>query len=246
MGVRVESDLGGVKFLNGIKDIWKEYTQKVNTICNVFLFLDRVFVLNRPELVPVRDFCMKLFRVNVMSDCAVQNTIIPALLEAIHGDRQLDMSETGLLIQSITHMLSELNLMEEWANEAVAKDTSSFFSREANEKLSKLSIPEYLEHIRRLLSDEAARYRNYGFEARFSLGLLRRVQDGLFVNPLDEILTKGLAALIFDENETILQLLYNLANQTESLDRLRTHWSNFIKVKLATDDSIILYSFTYL
>ncbi|PJF18515.1 putative cullin [Paramicrosporidium saccamoebae] len=227
-GPRIQQiEVGGrkdVELLRRVNDIWTEYTQRIKVVCNVFLYLDRVFVLNRPELASIWDFGMNLFRVHAFNDDYGKNLLLPALLNTITSDRHSEMSEVSTLVADVFSMLTSLKLMDEWANSKVAQGTTSFYSEKATEKLASMEMSGYLEYTRGSIDSETVRYENYGLDRRFSSDLVRRVQDALLVSHLDEILEKGLEALVLEKNFRTLSLLYILCAETESLEKLRNHW----------------------
>jgi cullin-4 len=225
---RINDGTKSVEILVGMDQIWNEYVQHVTIICNVFLFLDRVFVLTRPELSSLWSFNMQLFRAHVMSE-EVCTALIPALLQTIERDRRSEMSEVGKLLASFFRMFADLKLMDECVNSAVAESTTEFFRNKADEKLAELSMAAYLEDARHQIDNEAQRYQNYELDSLFASELIRRVQNALIVSRLDEILNRGLADLIKEESIGIMNLLYRLAEETNCLDCLRTHWLAYIK-----------------
>lgn len=216
--------------LASVEGIWAEYTRNMRIVCNVFLYLDRVFVLNRSELTSIWDFAVLLFRNHAMSDPQVESALLGSLLNSITSDRNSPMSEVGMLISRIFQMLTDLKVVERWTYEPVAKATSSFFETKAAEQTASLSVPQYLDYARQCIDGESQRYENYGLEARFSLELVRRVREAVVTAKLDGLLRTGLASLIESEDTRALTLLYGLIGEND-FAILSTHWSTYIKAK---------------
>lgn len=199
-------------------------------VCNVFLYLDRVFVLHRSELASIWDFSVLLFRSHAMSDAQVEAALVSSLLSTIAGDRQSQMSDVGVLISRVFSMLSDLKVVEQWTYKVLAEATSAFFTLKAEEKKNSVLVSQYLEYARQRIDSETQRCENYGLEARFAAELLRRVREALVSVPLDAILRAGLGSLIEAENSPALALLCGLV-QEQDFSVLVGHWTEYIKVK---------------
>lgn len=55
-------------FLGSLVQFWDLFIRRVRLLSHIFLYLDRVYVLSRPELCSVYDFCVDLFREKVIND----------------------------------------------------------------------------------------------------------------------------------------------------------------------------------
>lgn len=221
--------MSDVEFLQGLQSTWQEYTTSIKIVSNVFLFLDRVFVLNRPELASIWRLSMLQFRTHAMGDAAAEGRVVAALLGLIKADRQTEMSEEGVLISRTIEMLKELQVIELWTHEAIKKATVEYFDEEAQQRLAALSVADYLDYVKGRIDDEARRYSVYGLDGQFSGELLNLVRKSLFVDRLHTHLRAGLASLMAVEDFAHIEHLYALARETGSEEVLRAFWLDHIK-----------------
>lgn len=178
-------------FLQALGGIWTEYTERVKMLCNVFLYLDRVFVINRPELLSVREMAMVHFRSKAFGDPSIRPALIGSLLAAIKGDRQDDISRGPGLLASTIGMLSDLKLVEGWLSQALLADTLAFYDAESRSQLSVLSPAAYLRYARQRIDDEARRLASYEVEPGLRAELVQTVRASLVIAHLDTILGSG-------------------------------------------------------
>lgn len=160
-------------------------------ICNVFLYLDRVFVINRPELLSIREMSMVHFRTNAFGDPSIRLILIKNLLATIREDRQSEMSQLSLLPASTIGMLYDLKLVDSWLSQELLADTSSFYSTESCAQVSSLDPASYLRYVRQRIDDEACRLTNYDVETSLKAELMQTVRASLIIAHLDAILGSG-------------------------------------------------------
>ncbi len=49
-GASLEDSLAVLAFFDSL---WVEYSHRIQIVCSVFLYLDRVYIITRPELAPI-------------------------------------------------------------------------------------------------------------------------------------------------------------------------------------------------
>lgn len=160
-------------------------------ICNVFLYLDRVFVINRPELLSIREMSMVHFRTTAFGDPSIRLILIKNLLATIREDRQAEISQLSLLLASTIGMLYDLKLVDSWLSQEMLADTGSFYDAESHVRVSALDPASYLRYVRQRIDDEARRLVNYDVETSLRAELMQTVRTSLVITHLDAILSSG-------------------------------------------------------
>ena len=184
-----------VELLKKVIELWGEFTTQVKQVCNLFMFLDRVYVLSRSELSSIWDFCMILFRSNALADPIIESAVVNALLCAIQEDRGSEMSEIAELVAQVVDMLTELKITDSWVKEKVLCASSAFFSSESDAKLRELKVPDYLQYACRRINDEQLRLENYHFDTIFRTSLLAQVRKAIVSSHFNTIIYTGILAL---------------------------------------------------
>ncbi|KAK0407022.1 hypothetical protein QR680_018953 [Steinernema hermaphroditum] len=224
---KMTDETNDITFLEEMNSWWHEYTQQLEMVRTIFIYLDRFYVLSKRNLIPIWDLGLKEFRECVLQSPKLRQRLIDGLLRVIateRAGRQIDRN----LVRSLLRMLSNLDLYKELFEPEFLKASEELYSQEGQERVTELDVTGYLQYIDRRLKEEVDRSTTYlDFETQKPL--LHCVEKVLIADHMDSI-AKGLDNMIANGDKSNLSLLYRLSSRAkEGLKSVRHQFSSYIK-----------------
>lgn len=115
-------------FLTFLNMSWQQFVQQMKMIRQIFLYLDRVYVLNTPGVVSVFDLGLNLWRSYVATHAEVRRQLVKGLLAMIEQERSGDTIDRGV-IYSLVRMLCDLQIYEATFQEPLLHATTIFYTK---------------------------------------------------------------------------------------------------------------------
>ncbi len=98
-----------VDFLKLLNNHWQAHCSQMMMICQIFLPLDRGYVLNNPLILSIWDLSLELFKNHVVTNQIVQARCIDGLLMMIERERNGEIIDRSL-IKNLLNMLYKLQV----------------------------------------------------------------------------------------------------------------------------------------
>ncbi|OAA42571.1 Cullin [Metarhizium rileyi] len=218
----------GERFLKGLKDTWEDHNMSMNMMADILMYLDRGYIQQEPNRVPIFATTIALFRKHILQSCLnanstnlVMDILISVMLDQIDMERQGDVIDRAL-IRSCSRMLSCLYEAED-ENEnhklyltvfepRFLSNSESFYAAECQRLLRESDASTWLSHTQRRLHEEADRC-----GTTIELETLPKVsvviEQQLIVKHLSEFLAlegSGLKWMIDNDKVADLSTLYRL------------------------------------
>jgi cullin 4 len=236
-------------------------------ICQIFLPLDRGYVLNNPLILSIWDLSLELFKTHIISNRFVQARCVNGLLFLIDHERNGELIDRSL-VKSLLNMLYKLQvnfilfvLIVEWFFKVFIiasflfflyfklyqsifefefiKASEKLYSNEGVSLLQTLEVPEYLAHVERRFNEENNRLLHY-LHPSTRAPLISCLENNLIGEHIANILQKGFEFMLDENRLKDLKLLYQLLNRIPNgVEQLRVAYSNYIKVNLSILFNII-------
>ena len=102
----VDDQLDYLKLLN---HHWQDHCSQMMMICQIFLPLDRGYVLNNPLILSIWDLSLELFKTHVITNKTVQVRCINGLLLLIERERSGELIDRSL-VKNLLNMLYKLQV----------------------------------------------------------------------------------------------------------------------------------------
>jgi len=198
-------------FMKKMNSAWSSHCRQVLMVRGIFLFLDRTYVLQQPSTHSIWDLGLDTFRRHVLTQPLVQARTVEGLLMLIEQERHGDQVDRSLL-KSLLRMLADLDIYKEAFEKKFLVATEELYSLEGGSLVQELSVPQYLRHAERRLSEEQERLVHY-LDSSSKWQLIRCVEKQLLAQHLSTVLAKGLDQLLEENRTTDLQLLYSLVGR---------------------------------
>lgn len=222
-----DEHITGEVFLRQLDQQWKDHCNQTSMIRCIFLVLDRSHMHN-PMTISLWDLGLELFRTNVLKSDVIGEKCISGILKLIHNERDGSASVDRSLLRSLLKMLTDLHIYSTWFEQRFLNETEEFYSKEGNERLSELTVEDYLKYAERRMKEEGIlciTCMNYETEK----SLLNCMEQQLIRNHHSELLQKGLDKLLRENRVDDLTRLYALFKAEQGRKLLCEHFNKHVK-----------------
>lgn len=223
-----QNDLEQQHFLRQMNQCWRNHCQQLHMIKSIFLFLDRKYVLPESSVVSIWDLGIAKFRHYFSCNKIIHQRTIEELLDLIEQERK-GGSINRTLVKDLLTMLSNLSLYKTTFEPRFLEETVRLYKAESQKLVNEKDVPEYLNYVSRVISDETERS-NYYLESLTKEPLIETVENELIAAHLSLILSKGLDQLLDDLRMKDLILMHKLLSRVSNgLNELCLHFNKHIK-----------------
>ncbi|KAA0202176.1 hypothetical protein HAZT_HAZT006072 [Hyalella azteca] len=196
----LDSSADRLVFLKEVNFCWKQFCDQMKMVCNIFLSLDRGYVLQNSQVMSIWDMGLELFRVHVMGEAVVETRVIDGLLMMVQKERAGETIDRSL-IKSLLRMLSSLHLYTSVFQTKFLQSSEELYSREGCRLLQELTVPDYLRHVINKLP--------------FRPQLVHLLVKQLLGEHKTTIIQKGLDDMLNEHRKDDFRLLYNLMGRVK-------------------------------
>ncbi|KAJ2086242.1 hypothetical protein GGI16_006643, partial [Coemansia sp. S142-1] len=238
-----DASVGG-SVLELTTQFWVGYTQQLDMIKCIFLYLDRTYVLQSANVASL--WSMGL---NVVRQCLVDTDIKSRLIRLVLGEvakerdgKSADQTSVKCLVQ----MFVDLGLYSQFFMPSLIDATRDYYVKESRRLVgslvavqpaegprptnsaSAMSVPQYLAHVKLRIDEEtqrAALYLSPGSKAP----LLSTVLAELVEKHTERLLTTSFDAMVDAHMLADLANLYSLLSSVSQLDALKRYWAVYVK-----------------
>lgn len=215
-------------FLKKVSQHWASHCEQMLMIRSIFLYLDRTYVLQNPNVNSIWDMGLNLFRHHIMLNTNVQNRAVDGLLLLIEKERQGDMVDKTLL-KSLLRMLSDLKIYQDAFEGKFLQSTERLYATEGLRLMLELEVSEYLYHVEKRLNEENERLIHY-LDNSTKWSLVHTVEKQLINEHVNGVLQKGLDQLLNENRLDDLRLMYTLFSRVKKgLVELCVQFNAYIK-----------------
>lgn len=195
-------------FLKKMNQTWLAHCNQMIMIRSIFLYLDRTYVLQNPNISSIWDMGLELFSKYIILNTLVQTRVVEGLLMLIEKERQGDKVDRTLL-KSLLRMLSDLQIYSKAFEQKFLQSTDRLYASEGQKLMQEMEVPDYLAHVEKRLMEENDRVIHY-LDFNTKPQLIHTVQKQLLSEHVSNILQKGLEQLLNENRIQDLTLLYQL------------------------------------
>ncbi|ELT94808.1 hypothetical protein CAPTEDRAFT_227595 [Capitella teleta] len=196
------------QFLKQMDHCWQSHCRQMIMIRSIFLFLDRTYVLHNSNISSLWDMGLELFRLHIISNTVVQGRTVDGILVLIERERNGEAIDKQLL-KSLLRMLSDLQIYEEAFEHRFLEATDQLYAGEGQRLMQASTVPNYLHHIDRRLSEESERLLHY-LDQSTRRPLIACVEKQLIEQHLKALLQKGLDLLLDQDRISDITLMHQL------------------------------------
>ncbi|VDO88124.1 unnamed protein product [Heligmosomoides polygyrus] len=231
---------GGVEFMKAIENLWSDYCEQMVRVIygslwsaqilirNVFLYLDRTFILENIDESPIWESSLVIFREEIILHGSVLKKLVGGILDRVAEERAGDQVDRYLL-RALLRMLRTLDLYKQAFEDEFLSSTTVHYTRESVALIRSLETVDFLLHIERRIKEENERVDLYLDEST-RIPLLARAEKCLISDHMQEIVDNGLALLLNDNRVSDVTRLHALLSRVDGgIALLKTGFSTYIK-----------------
>ncbi|CAN0443092.1 unnamed protein product, partial [Ectocarpus sp. 12 AP-2014] len=216
-------------FLQLVDRNWQDHCSSMLTLRNVFLYLDRSFVLQAPNLRSIWDMGLEHFRNNFQALEEVEAKTVAGILTLIERERTgVDVNRP--LLRSLLRMLSALQVYEELFEGRFLRETEEFYAAEGVRYMATADVPHFLQHVEERLQQEADRASLYLDSSTRKL-LVTTAESQLLKPHTQALLERGFGSLMDSQRLPELKVMYQLFQRVQALDELKAAMTAYVQSK---------------
>eukprot|EP01137_Pigoraptor_chileana_P033540 Opistho-2@24554 len=201
-------------------------------IRSIFLYLDRTYVLQTPNIASLWDTGLVLFRVHIMSDSLIERRTVSGLLELVERERIGETVDRSLL-KSALRMFGSLGIYAESFEKAFLAASETFYANEGRVYMSQADAPKYLSHVEQRLREESDRVLHY-LDSQTRKALIATVEKQMLETHVIPLLEKGFDELVDGQRVADLARMYQLFSRVSALDSTKLYYAAYIKKRGST------------
>ncbi|KAI6205209.1 CULLIN-2 domain-containing protein [Aphelenchoides besseyi] len=215
-------------FLNALNRFWKDFCQQQTMIQNVFMYLNRTFVLQNPTVLSLWEIGLNTFRAVVVDEPKIRKHLFDFLLRIIETERNGQQVDRQLL-KSMVGMLVSLKIYESEFEPQLMNKTDHYYRNESRMMIDGSETGAYLRHIAKRLESEQERVDLYLNYTSWD-GLSACLNQCFIGDHVETILSKGADKLFDEDRIDDLKLLYRLLGLVKNArNNLKSAFVGYIK-----------------
>ncbi|KAJ1983329.1 hypothetical protein H4R34_001352 [Dimargaris verticillata] len=230
----------GRETLDLVYQLWTDYGTQMHLIRNVFLYLDRTYVLQTSPLLGLWELALDLYRQQWLQHTPVRNQTLEALLTTLRSVRDgqtIDQSRVASVIQ----MYIDLTIYPTGFEFAFLQSTQEYYRLESERMMATITEPsaaladraqrvaQYLHHVDQRLRTEEEDLAVRLLHQNTLKPLMDVLCTELLTSHVDTLLNQGLAELLRSHQVEHLRRLFALLNRVDQLDKLRAAMGRYIE-----------------
>lgn len=212
------SSLDALAFLDHVGRTWELYCSQLLLIRQIFLYLDRTYVLASSPTRSLFDMGLQLFRAHLGRHSEVERKLVDGLLALIDAERNGEAVDRGLL-KELLRMTSNLAMYGDSFQWPFLDRSARYFTAEGERLIQELETSAYLKHCERRLAEEYARCDAY-LEPSTKAPLIAAVEGGLVEGHIGQLVGSGFDSLLNTDRYSDLKRLYGLCARVGALRAL--------------------------
>lgn len=214
-------------FVEKVLTAWHDHNEQMRNIRDVFLYLERVYIVPKKGSRNILDLGNSLLRQELDVHTKLKLKIIDSVLDLIEQERRLE-HDNSLALKDLLTMASSLQFYELFETSFILQ-TKRFYQEEADTLITQVPVIEFLNYIEKRLGEEAERATRY-LQISSTQPLIKTVEAVLVINNVSTIIDRGLIEMLQRERITELNLLFRLLMKVNLIRELKKAFNRYVKV----------------
>jgi cullin-4 len=213
-------------FLLVVNRYWNDHCQGMTFIRSIFLYLDRKYALQNPNIKSIWDLGLFLFCKYIITVPEVEEKLRIGLLRVIEADRRGDDVDK-ILLKNLFRMLSSLNLYSKF-EKYFLQDTALFYQKESEKYFAELQIADVLIQIERRIEEESLRIMQY-LDNCTKKSLINTLENVALSPFVDIIIERGFNDLLDKNSVEDLKRMFGLFQRVDASEKIKVAYNHYIK-----------------
>ena len=219
------------QYLARFDHFWKEYKDQIFRLRQIFLTLERSYMIKNSKCKSIWKLCMTLLD----SACTGKAEILGRLLSSIYAFIEKERlagpnEESRKLLKSGVEVLVELGHYRDTFEGEFITQTKTFYENESKERIKGGNIKDYISYMQTRIKDEFERVNAY---LDLSTGpiLQKTLETTLIKNHIEVLIGHGFVLLAEEIATADLAKLYEAVKKVNETDALKKSWSKYLHEK---------------
>jgi len=213
-------------FLLVVNRYWNDHCQGMMFIRSIFLYLDRKYALQNPNVKSIWDMGLLLFSKYIITVPEVEEKLRIGLLRVIEADRRGDDIDK-ILLKNLFRMLSSLNMYSKF-EKYFLQDTALFYQKESEKYFAELQISDVLIQIERRIEEESLRIMQY-LDNCTKKSLINTLENVALSPFVDIIIERGFTELLDKNSVEDLKRMFSLFQRVDASEKIKVAYNHYIK-----------------
>lgn len=228
------SGLQGEKYhlMQVVSQQWQVLCSELALIRNIFIELDRRYVMRETSFASIIDFGQHLFRESVMDRQDIREHVIAGLIDMIEKERNGQPVDRKLLY-CLTSMLCKLDVYTSHFEPALLHSTRDYYQREASQLLHQLTTTEFLIHVDTRINQECTDRLTSYLNDSSKIPMKDIVITETIHKNMDQLVDKGFDSMMDHSEKKALSIFYTAVSGkhrlSEDFGKLRSAFGSYIK-----------------
>ncbi|KAJ3214154.1 hypothetical protein HDU67_002014 [Dinochytrium kinnereticum] len=184
-----ETNAKGITVLREVGKIWDVFCDEQVLIRNVFMYLDRTYILRNSEVKSVIELGHDLFRQHFFNSPDIKDILVNSFVECVNEERN-GKNVSRDLLRSCSRMLMSLGVYVMHFESKFLMDSTTYYQVEADALLNSRSLGSFLDVVERRLKEETERCSPSGYlSAGTRKGLLSAILKNFLEQKAEKILS---------------------------------------------------------
>jgi hypothetical protein len=210
---------------------WKELKEQIGHIRQIFLTLERSYMIKKIKHKSIWKFSMFLLGLACGEKPGIVNKLLGALLMMVEKERRVGVTEKSQkVLKSAVEILMELEQYKNPFENLFTEQTQSFYAEESRKEIEKNDIKGYMTYVNAKVKEEHDRLLAY-LDLSTDPLLHSILENTLIKTHIPTLIGPGFTTLIEENATNELKTLYEALKKVGEVDLLKRSWSEFLHKK---------------
>ena len=206
--------------------VWDRYLLKINEVRQIFMFLERTFMIKQKEDKYIYDLGLKLWQKHIRAQTDFIATLVTVILALIHEERAKDL-DYSFNLKTLLGMCRELLIYKGEFEPLFLTQTAEFYKHESRQLVNDLTVADYIFHSERRLHEEERRCLLY-LEPSSRKPCVHTAETHLISDYSQALLDKGFKDLVDQNRVPELHKLFELFLRVNHAEEVKSAFEVYI------------------
>ena len=218
--------------LAAVTEAWTTWQKQLTTIRSIFFYLDRSYLLHKPDLPQIHELGRDLFRDHVFLYPEIKSKVLSGACMLVGADRarSSEKDEDPKPVREATAMFHGLCVYTTHFEPTLLDKSEQYFSNWASSNASRLTLGHYVEATKALFDRETHRCETFALDKSTKRLLIAGIEDKAIAGQQEKLTgAKEFGGLMRPYQFDTFRDLYALLKRKGLGDKLRTAFTENIK-----------------
>ena len=207
-------------------EIWEKYLRKIMDVRQIFLYLERTYMMKQKSDKYIYELGLKLWQQHVRLHEDLIKTLTSVAMALVEEERTKEM-DYSFNLKTLLGMCSELSLYKSHFEPLFLSQTSLFYELESRHLVEELAVADYIAHAEKRLEQEERRAMLY-LEPSTRKASILTTETRLIAEHSQTIIEKGFKDLVEQNRVTELKKLFCLFERVKREEEIKAAFETLV------------------